>query len=61
MNERELEDLYVRLADRLTAAGADYPAVLSRLVLLMMNQIADPELLAGLIDEAAETSEAATP
>lgn len=54
MNGQDLEDLYVRLADKLTAAGDDYPAVLSRLVLLMMNHIGARDLLAGFIDEAAD-------
>jgi hypothetical protein len=53
MNEQDLEDLYVKLADALTAAGDDYPAVLSRLALLMMNHIGDRDRIADFIDEAA--------
>lgn len=53
MNEQDLEDVYCLLADRLTAAGDDYPAVLSRLVLLMMNHIGMRDQLVAFIDEAA--------
>ena len=54
MSGQDLEDVYFLLADKLTAAGDDYPAVLSRLVLLMMNHIGVRDQLTAFIDEAAE-------
>jgi hypothetical protein len=54
MSGQDLEDVYSLLADKLTAAGDDYPAVLSRLVLLMMNHIGVRDQLTAFINEAAE-------
>lgn len=61
MNGQDLEDIYCLLADKLTAAGDDYPAVLSRLVLLMMNHIGIRDQLVAFIDEATEPAAAEPP
>jgi hypothetical protein len=54
MNAQDLEDVYDRLCQRLTAAGeANTPMVLARLALLMMNKLGDRPAIEALIDEAS--------
>lgn len=51
----ELEALWPLLADRITAAGPDGEAVfLTKLAILLANEIGDYERVAGCVEQAAK-------
>jgi hypothetical protein len=55
MDPRQLDEVYTRLCHRLTEAGEEaVPAVLARLVLLLMQEVADPQRIGRAIDEATD-------
>ena len=53
MNEEELDAIYTRLCNALTGAGEEAtPAVLARLVLLLMKRVGDKAVIDEAIDIA---------
>jgi hypothetical protein len=60
MSEQEFDDVYTRLCYALTDVGeAHTPAVLARLVLLLMKQVDDAAAISAAIDSALEGSQTA--
>lgn len=53
MSEKTLEDVYAALADGIDAAGQDKETMfLSKVALLLANEISDPERVLELITDA---------
>lgn len=53
MSEKTLEDVYAALADGIDAAGAEKEAMfLSKVALLLANEIGNPERVLELITDA---------